>query len=80
MGNQKSRVSKRPFNALSSSWCPWADEDLDKNADVISRPGGYKDATATYIHRVKIPSHIHAKHQYNQESEYKSRGVLYIPT
>jgi len=34
---------------------------------VMPRPIGYGDATATYIRRSKIPSHIYVKHQYMQE-------------
>ena len=40
---------------------------------------GYEDVTATYICRVKILSHIYAKHQYRKESEYGSTVVIYIP-
>ena len=32
-----------------------------------------------YIHKVKIPSHVYAKHQYMQESEYRSIVIIYIP-
>jgi len=39
----------------------------------------YKDVTMTYIRRAEIPSHMYAKHQYKQESEYESIMVLYIP-
>ena len=28
-------------------------------------PGGYGDATATYIRRAMVPSRMYAKHQYN---------------
>ena len=36
---------------------------------VAPRSYGYGDVTATYIRKSEIPSHIYAKHQYNQESE-----------
>ena len=39
---------------------------------VTLRSRGYRDVTATYICRSKIPSRIYAKHQYRQESEYGS--------
>jgi len=45
---------------------------------VTPRSRGYRDVIVTYIRRVKIP-HIYAKHQYRQESEYKSMVVIYIP-
>ena len=32
-----------------------------------------------YIRKAKMPSHIYAKHQYMQESEYESIVVIYIP-
>jgi len=47
---------------------------------VVPRSYGYEDATATYICRSEIPSHIYAKHQYMQESECESTMVIYIPT
>jgi len=46
----------------------------------MPQPRGYGDITATYIRKSKIPSHIYAKHQYRQESEYEVHGALYIPT
>jgi len=39
---------------------------------VTPRPDGYGDATAMYIHRTKISSHIYVKHQYRPKSEYES--------
>jgi len=47
---------------------------------ITSGSHGYVDVTATYICRVEIPSHIYAKHQYRQESEYESKVVIYIST
>jgi len=32
----------------------------------------YRDITVTYIRMTEIPSHIYAKYQYMQESEYES--------
>ena len=49
-------------------------------AGVTSRPGGYGDATVTYIHREEIPSHMYTKHQYKKESECESTVVIYILT
>ena len=46
---------------------------------VMPRSYGYGDATAMYIRKVKIPSHMSAKHQYRQESEYGSTMLIYIP-
>ena len=46
---------------------------------VTPRFRGYGDVTATYIRRADIPSHIYAKHQYRQESEYRNTVVIYIP-
>ena len=43
-----------------------------ERASVMPRSLGYGDVTVTYIRRSKIPSRIYAKHQYRQESEYKS--------
>ena len=37
---------------------------------VMPRSHGYGDVTATYIRRSEIPSHIYAKHQCRQESEF----------
>ena len=45
-------------------------------AGVTPRSGGYGDVTATYIRRSEIPSRIHAKHQYRQESEYGSKWCI----
>ena len=39
---------------------------------VTPQPHGYGHATVTYIRRAKIPSHMYAKHQYMQKSEYES--------
>ena len=47
---------------------------------VTPRSRGYENVNATYIRRAKIPSHIYVKHQYRQESEYKSTVVIYILT
>jgi len=47
---------------------------------VTPQSHGYGDVTMTWIHGSKIPSCIYTKHQYMQESEYGSRGALYIPT
>jgi len=47
---------------------------------VTSRSRGYRDVTATYIRRSKIPSRIYAKHQYRQESECGSTMIIYIIT
>ena len=47
---------------------------------VMHRSRGYRDVTATYIHRSKIPSYIYAKHQNRQESKCGSIVVIYIPT
>ena len=44
---------------------------------VTPRSGGYGDATATYIRRSELSSRIYAKHQYKQESEYKSAWHIY---
>ena len=44
-----------------------------------ARPGWYGDVTATYIRRSEIPSRIYAKHQYRQESEYRSTVVINNP-
>jgi len=43
------------------------------------RSSGYRDVTATYIHRGEISSHIYAKHQHMEESEGESTVVIYIP-
>ena len=45
----------------------------------MPRSRGYGDVTVTYIHIAKIPSPIYVKHQYRQESEYRSTAVIYIP-
>ena len=45
---------------------------------VMPRSYGYGDATAMYIRKMKIPSHMSVKHQYRQESEYRSTMVIYI--
>ena len=47
---------------------------------VTPRSRGYEDVTATYICRAKICSHIYAKYQYRQESEYEITVAIYIPT
>ena len=47
---------------------------------VTTRPVGYEDTTVTYICKKKILSHMYAKHQCREESEYESIVVIYIPT
>ena len=47
--------------------------------DVTPQSRGYGDVTATFIRRVKIPSHMYGKYSYRQESEYESTVVIYIP-
>ena len=44
----------------------------------MPRSHGYGDVTATYIHRLEMPSYTYAKHQYKNQS-MKVRGALYIP-
>ena len=46
--------------------------------NVTPQSRGYGDVTVTYIRRTEMPSHIYAKHQYMQESEYESMVVIYI--
>ena len=43
---------------------------------VTPRPTRYGDTMAKYTRRVKIPSHMYAKHQYRQELEYGSTVVI----
>ena len=52
------------------SWCS------EINNLVTPRSHGYKDVTATYIRRSKIPSPIYAKHQYMKESEHESMWCI----
>ena len=37
-------------------------------------PGRYEDATATYIRRTKVPSHMYAKHQYSAGVRVQKNG------
>ena len=46
----------------------------------MPRSHRYGDVAATYIRRSKIPSRIHAKHQYRKEPEYGSTVKIYILT
>ena len=53
---------------------------VDKLLDPCNAPPvGYGDTTSTYIRRAKIPSHMYAKYQYMQKSEYESTVMIYIP-
>ena len=49
--NEKSEFCKKDFGERSNMWRP--------------DPGGYGNATATYIRRAMVPSCMYAKHQYN---------------
>ena len=49
---------------------------MKERRGVTPRAGGYRDTTVTYIRRAKIPSHMYAKHQYRQESEYRKSVVF----
>jgi len=51
-----------------------------KKSSVTARSYKYGDIIVTYIRRAEMPSHIYAKPQYMQESEYRSTVVIYIPT
>ena len=55
-----------------------ASGDRAPNGVVTPRSHGYRDVTMTYIRRSKIPSHIYAKYQYMQESEYGSTVIIYM--
>ena len=43
---------------------------------VTPKSRGYENVTVMHIHRTKILSHIYAKHQYKQESEYESMWCI----
>jgi len=53
---------------------------LKKSEIVTSWSHGYRDVTAKYIHRAKIPSHIYAKYHTGKNQSTKVHNALYIPT
>jgi len=50
--------------------------DLEMEYIVTPRSHGYGNVTAAYIRRSEILSHIYAKHQYRQQSEYESTRCI----
>jgi len=54
--------------------------ELEKLKLVTPRSRRYGDITVMYIHMVKIPSHIYAKHHTGRNQITKVCGALNIPT